>query len=99
MRDIKGKLPQELLNDSDSDAAIYTTPAYVVKTYRELMELAAKLAYINKDHLLFFRGQDNDYKNKAGSSTFYPNIYRGRLREKELTNRFEVFGSSIEKIG
>lgn len=59
---------------------------------------AAKLAYLYKDHLLFFRGQDNDYKNKAGSSTFYPNIYRGRLGEEELTNRFEVLDESSKKL-
>ena len=97
MREINGKLPQELLNDPDP-GAIYKAPAHAVKTYRELMELAAKLAYSNKDHLLFFRGQDNDYKNKAGSSTFYPSIYRGRLREEELTNRFEVLDQASKKL-
>lgn len=98
MRKIKGKLPQELRNDSNPGAAIYMVPAYAVKTYRVLMELAAKLAYLNKDHLLFFRGQDNDYKNQKGSSSFYPSIYRGALKGEELPNRFEVLGQASKKL-
>ena len=94
MRKIKGKLPQELLNDFDPDKA----PAYAVKTYRELMELVAKLAYLNKDYLLFFRGQDDDYKNQKGSSSFYPSIYREIRKGKELTNRFKILNQASKKL-
>ena len=62
------------------------------------MELVAKLAFLNKDNLLFFRGQDDDYRNQKGSSTFYPSIYRGRLREEELINRFEVLDQTSKKL-
>ena len=49
----------------------------------------AKLAILNKDYLLFFRGQGKDYKNQNGSSTFFPSIYRGRLKKDEVKLRFE----------
>jgi len=55
-----------------------------------LVENVAKLSYLNKDYLLFYRGQGNDYKNKAGNSTFYPSIYRGDyLSQSELNYKFE----------
>lgn len=67
------------------------SPAYKVSTFRELVENVAKLSYLNKDYLLFFRGQGNDYKNRAGNSTFYPSIYRGDyLSQSELNYRFEI---------
>ena len=31
------------------------SPAYKVSTFRELVENVAKLSYLNKDYLLFFR--------------------------------------------
>lgn len=76
--------------------------AYKVETFRELVENVAKLAYLNKDHLLFYRGQGNDYKNRAGNSTFYPSIYRGDyLLQSELNYRFEqlnTFSKNLKRI-
>jgi hypothetical protein len=63
------------------------------------MEQVARLAYANKDHLLFFRGQARDFKNKAGASSFYPSIYRGeRLSRDELALRFDVLESSGRRL-
>ena len=62
-----------------------------IRTYRQLMGHIAQLAYLNKDYLLFFRGQNDDYLNKAGSSTFYPSIYRDDyLESREVFYRFEI---------
>lgn len=60
------------------------------------MQHVARLSYANKDHLLFFRGQATDHKNKALASTFYPTIYRSeRLTQAESEVRFNVlFGAS-----
>ncbi len=67
----------------------------LVNTYRELVEQVAKLSYLNKDYLLFFRGQTSDYKNKAGKSTFYPTIYRSDyLTQQELDYRFDKLYSA-----
>lgn len=73
--------------------------AYKVNTFRELVENVAKLSYLNKDYLLFYRGQGNDYKNRAGNSTFYPSIYRGDyLSQSELNYRFEVLNSLSKNL-
>ena len=67
MRSISGQLTTELTAQAKG-ADIAKAEAFHVKTYREVMEHVARLAYV-KDHLQFFRGQDRDYRNKAGAST------------------------------
>lgn len=65
--------------------------AFPVSTFRELVEHVARLSFKNKDYLLFYRGQSDDYRNKAGVSSFYPTIYRGdRLSQQELSLRFDT---------
>ncbi|MCX7027407.1 MAG: FRG domain-containing protein [Spirochaetes bacterium] len=53
--------------------------AFPVATYNDLMRMIAKLSYLNRDNLLFFRGQPKDYRNKAGASTLYPSLYRKNI--------------------
>jgi hypothetical protein len=63
------------------------------------MDYVARLSYLNKDYLLFFRGQWRDYKNKAGASTFYPSIYRGdRVSKSEIGLKFDVLTSSSKRL-
>ncbi|OFY09294.1 MAG: hypothetical protein A2X11_01980 [Bacteroidetes bacterium GWE2_42_24] len=75
---------------------------FLVKTFRQLVEHTARLSYKNKDHLLFYRGQTQDYINKANSSAFYPSIYRGDyLPGRELVHRFNVLegaGKSLVQV-
>ena len=77
------------LQDFIGSKTISEAPAYRVETYKELLNWVAKLATLNKDHLLFFRGQSNDHRNQNGSSTFFPSIYRERLKKDEVKLRFE----------
>lgn len=73
--------------------------AFKVNTFRELVENVAKLAYLNKDYMLFFRGQGNDYKNRSGNSSFYPSIYRGDyLSQAELNYRFDILNKSAKNL-
>src|SRR3982751_814326 len=58
-----------------SDEASAKTPIKI-HSFTELIKKIANLSFEHKDHLLFFRGQNSDYKNKNGNSTFYPSIYR-----------------------
>lgn len=89
MREIKPSHTREI-TDFLNGAQAASAEAYPIQTYRELVEQCAKLAYLNKDHLLFYRGQPKDYRNKAGNSTFYPSIYRGDyLHQREINYRFE----------
>lgn len=50
--------------------------AFPVATYNELMRIVAELSYLNRDNLLFFRGQTRDHRNKAEATTLYPSLYR-----------------------
>ena len=73
--------------------------AFQIPSYRELVSHCAKLAYLNKDQLLFFRGQARDYKSKAGSSTIYPTIYRGDyLPQREVNYRFDILNEASRQL-
>lgn len=94
MRQIYGKLTAELYKHTNPKD-VGKDNGYPINTFRDLVEQVAKLSYLNKDHLLFFRGQNNDYRNKANSSTFYPTIYRGEyITQQELDFRFDKLDSA-----
>ena len=98
MRSITGQLTSELSNFVGT-TQVSRADAFPVGSFRELMEHVAKLAYLNKDHLLFFRGQSRDFRNKAGASTIYPSIYRGeRVPRAELDLRFEIMYSAAKRL-
>lgn len=98
MRKITGALTKELI-EHIGDNDVRKAPAFPVKDYRELMQHVARLAYANKDYMLFFRGQRSDKTNKAGSSTFYPSIYRGeRISKSELEARVDILSSASKRL-
>ena len=98
MRTITGQLTQDL-NDFISEQPVARADAFPVSTFRELMEHVARLAYMNKDYLFFYRGQVRDYRNKAGASTFYPSIYRGdRVSRTEIDLRFDILSSAARRL-
>jgi hypothetical protein len=71
------------------DRDVWRVSPFEIHDYRDLVEHVARLAYANRNHLLFFRGQDKDYQSKAGGSTLYPAIYRGdNLPHAEIEDRF-----------
>lgn len=98
MQPIKGTLPRDLA-EQVGDLPASKAPAIQVPSYRALMEHIARLSYVNKDYLLFFRGQSDDYKNKVGASSFYPSIYRGdRVPREELQRRFDLLTSASSRL-
>ena len=52
---------------------------YPTKSFRELVELTARVAIWNKQYDIFFRGQNQDYKNKKDKTDIYPSICRPEL--------------------
>lgn len=98
MRTIKGSLTPRLSKwVGVDDVAI--AEAEPVVSFRELVQEVAQLSYLNKDHLLFFRGQPQDYRNKAGASTIYPAIYRGeRVPKEQVTLGFDVLESASARL-
>lgn len=98
MRQIFGRLTKELYKHT-TPKTVGKDPAYRINSFRELVEQIAKLSHKNKDSLLFYRGQKNDYLNKAGVSTFYPTIYRGDyLTQQELNYRFDMLYSASKML-
>ncbi len=98
MRTIEGKLPEEISKTIDPKL-VAGSEGYEVPSFRALVELVAKTAYLNKDYLLFFRGQNTDYLNKASKSTFYPTIYRGDyLQQREVNYRFEILSGACHLL-
>jgi len=98
MRSITGSLTSRLSRWVGSDD-VATAEAAPAASFRELVEEVAQLSYLNKDHLLFFRGQAQDYRNKAGASTIYPAIYRGeRVPKEQLALGFDVLESASARL-
>ena len=58
MRSIEGVLPEKISKAICLDN-IGNAPAIILKKYS-----LAELSYLNKDYLIFFRGQKRDYINK-----------------------------------
>lgn len=70
-----------------------------IHTFRELVYEVAELSCLNKDYLLFYRGQTHDHRNKGGASTLYPSIYRGdSVSKDELDLRFSYLRTSAESL-
>ena len=81
------------------DEPVARAEAVPIRSFRNLVREVAHLSYFNKDHLLFFRGQDRDFQNKAGSSTIYPSIYRGeRVPRDQLGLAFDVLRTSSARL-
>lgn len=98
MREIKPTLTADL-EAHCKGAPVWRAPAFPLSTFRALVEHVARLAYANRDELLFFRGQDKDYQSKAGGTTLYPSIYRGDvLPARDLRHRFEVLDQAARLL-
>jgi hypothetical protein len=98
MQRITPRLTPEL-ESLTSDSSPSKSDALPVRTYKDLLEHVARLAYLNKDYVLFYRGQDRDFTNKAGASSFYPTIYRGeKVGKAELDLRFDILASASRQL-
>jgi hypothetical protein len=98
MREIKPILTDEL-NRYVGTMSVGKAPPFPIGSYRELVEKVAHLSYLNKDYLLFFRGQTQDFLNKAGVSTFYPSIYREEnLPKREVDYHFDLLNHASRQL-
>lgn len=98
MRPIAPKLTPELQAHCRDDPVWRAAP-FDISTFRGLVEVVAKLAYINRDEFIFFRGQNRDYESRAGGSTLYPAIYRGDVvPARELRHRFDLLDQAARLL-
>jgi FRG domain len=70
--------------------------AYPVSNYMDLARKIAELQFLNRDHILLFRGQRNDHKNRKGNTSLKPSLFRtvnGRNpSQDQLQRRFYMLG-------
>lgn len=98
LRPITPKITVELKQHVGSEPVAKATP-FPIETFRDLVEHIARLSYLNPDHLLFYRGQNADFLNKAGSTTIYPGIYRSENTSKdELRHRFALLDQAGKEL-
>lgn len=65
-----------------SNKVIRQSRGHFVNSYVELAHRVAALQFLNREHVLFFRGQKSDYKNSFGLSTIKPTIFRANSAKK-----------------
>jgi hypothetical protein len=99
MRKIEPTLPDELIQKGYDPKKIFSSGPLSINRYSELVNFNAKIAYLNKDYLLFYRGQCQDYVSKFYSSTFYPSIYRGPyVSTSELKYLFDLLEMTSKEL-
>lgn len=67
-----------------------------VSSYLELAKKIADLQFHNREHVLLFRGQHSDFKNRSGRTTLKPSVLRSDVQKPfvlptphELMSRFQ----------
>lgn len=79
-----------------TNGAIRKDPGHLVGSYLDLATKVAELNFRNRDHILLFRGQADDYRNQKGNTTIKPSLFRSRVGERKspdprfLRGRFDL---------
>jgi hypothetical protein len=77
-----------------ANLTVRASAGHPVKSYFDLAKKVAELQFLNRDHVLLFRGQPNDYRTGKGNSLLKATIFRlanGKIpTAKILTKRFQV---------
>lgn len=70
-----------------------------VETYDDLVKDVAQILHRNRNYVLFYRGQSNDYKTE-GKTIILPSIYRKKPDEKRLMlkERFDTLQLKTEGL-
>jgi hypothetical protein len=87
---------------SASNAQIRRADGHVVNTYFELAKKVAELQFLNRDHVLLFRGQASDYKTVKGNSMLKARLFRLNgmrpLTQAQLEKRFKTLRWAEEEL-
>lgn len=86
-----------------SNTVVRKSPGHDVKSYVDLAQKVAALQFLNREHVLLFRGQDTDYQTSSGLTTMKPTIFRSRVRgtvprRTALAARFSRLGRAEERL-
>ena len=55
---------------------VRSAPGVTVNSFPDLVRLVAKLSFYNREHVLLFRGQSQDYLNIKGNTSVKPSLFR-----------------------
>lgn len=69
----------------------------LVPSFRELVEIIARIAYRNRDYELFYRGQDQEYLNQNNETTILPSIFREDYPDWDAFNDLEGFVQALQE--
>lgn len=84
MKSIKPKLTPNLATQFHNNVAAH--PGVIVNQFSDLQRMVAELSCLNKDYVLYFRGQGEDYKpqtKSAKKTALYPTLYRENNYEQQ----------------
>lgn len=75
---------------------IRKSEAFPVSDYMDLASRIAELQFLNREHVLLFRGQRRDHRNDKGNTSLKPSLFRSVNRRNpgagELQARFYSLG-------
>ncbi len=75
-----------------------------VSSFLELATKVAELQFRNRNHVLLFRGQDRDYRNKDGNTSLKPTLFRPKPGmstnpgQETLVSRFSKLKSAENEL-
>lgn len=81
---------EQSISRPSSDAAVRGGPGHEVKSYFDLAKKVAELQFLNRDHVLLFRGQGRDFRTSKNNSMLKSSIFRlegKRAPSKEVLER------------
>jgi hypothetical protein len=86
-----------------SNTVVRRSSGHVVRSYVELAQKVAALQFLNREHVLLFRGQAADYKTASNLTTMKPTIFRSRTLGKvpskdTLSTRFSKLRTAEELL-
>ena len=61
---------------SATNTRIRKDPGFRVSTFLDLAARVAELQFRNREHLLLFRGQRSDHRNRQGNTSLKPSLFR-----------------------
>ena len=88
-------------------AEVRRAPGHTVSSYLDLAKKVAELQFRNREHVLLFRGQTHDYRDRDGNgiTTLRPSIFRGNPPspsripgEEEITRRFAALDRAEREL-
>lgn len=68
-----------------SNTEVRRSSGHLVHSYVNLAQKIAALQFLNREHVLLFRGQTSDFRNSSELTTIKPTIFRARASRKVPT--------------